>query len=114
MRRARARTAPRSPAFRKKRCAEDRPLPFAGARQLLDPANDEILLQPAQAIDEDGALEVIDLVLKAAREQARGLDDLLLTVTIEPFEDRARWTRDRRVEPGHAEAAFLFELHAVA
>src|ERR1051325_12164982 len=52
-------------------------LPFAGARQLLDLADDQVLLQAAEAIDEDGALEVIHLVLEAAGEQARRFDDLL-------------------------------------
>ncbi len=48
--------------------------PFAGARQLPDLAHDQVALDPAQPIDEQRAVEVIHLVLKRAREQARAFD----------------------------------------
>src|SRR5688500_11451072 len=98
----------RTAAFRRRRS------PFTGARQLADLADDEVLLQAAQPIDEHGAIEMIHLVLEAAGEQSRSLDDLLDTLAVESLEHRARRTGDRGVEAGHAQAAFFFELHAVA
>ena len=43
-------------------------------------------LMPAQAIDEQRAVEVIHLVLERAREQSRSLDLLWLAVAIEAFQ----------------------------
>ena len=43
--------------------------PFAGARQLPDPADDQVALDAAQPVDEQRAVEVIHLVLKRAGEQ---------------------------------------------
>ena len=84
---------------RKLRRPEKRPvLPFAGARQLLDLPDDEILLQSAKAIDEDRAVEVIHLVLEAAGEQPGSFDDLLLAVAVQALDDRARRSGQRGVE----------------
>ena len=59
--------------------------PFADARQFLDLADDQILLQTSEAVDEDGALEVIHLVLEAAGQQSCCFDDLLLTIAVSPL-----------------------------
>src|SRR5262245_31686452 len=109
---ARAATAPRTQECRRK--PRGVRSPFAGARQLLDAADDQVLLQTAEPVHEHGAVEVIDLVLKATSEEAGGLDHLRLTVAVQALQDCARWACDGRIEPGHAEAAFLFELHAIA
>ena len=69
---------------------------------------------PRRRSRNSSAVEVIDLVLKRAREQARALDHALLAVAIERAHDRARRPRDGRVEAGQAQAAFFLELHAVA
>src|SRR5215510_9620782 len=116
--------APRTRACRRTRCASNRrlpscpssrsSLPFAGARQLLDLADDEIFLQPAKTIDKHRAVEVIELVLEAAGEQTRRFDDLFLALTIQALQHRSRWPRHRGIEAGQAQAAFLFELHPVA
>ena len=57
---------------------------------------------------------MVDLVLKRAGEQARALALLGLTAAVEPSEDDALGPDDGRVEAGHAETSFFFELHAVA
>ena len=49
----------------------------ARALELVDFADDQVLLDPAQPIDEDGAVEVIHLVLKRPREQLAPFDRLL-------------------------------------
>src|ERR1051325_10740332 len=59
-------------------------LPFAGARELLDLPDNQILLQAAQPIDEQRPFQMIHLVLEAAGQQARAFDDLLLAVAIQP------------------------------
>ena len=51
-----------------------RALPSPGALQLLNLADDEVALDPAQAIDEQRAVEVIHLVLKGARQQFASFD----------------------------------------
>src|SRR5436190_5348239 len=90
-----------------------RRLPFPGARQLLDLADDQVLLQAAEPIDEQCPVEMVDLVLKAARQQPVPLDDLLLALAIPSFDDRPGGPRDGSVEARHAQAAFFFELHPV-
>src|SRR4029434_7705784 len=59
-------TEPRIAACRRRRYGG---LPFARARELLDLTDDEVLLQTAKPVDKTGALEVIHLVLRAARDQ---------------------------------------------
>src|SRR5271154_2024867 len=49
-------------------------LPLAVFLQLLDPAQDQIPLQPAQAFDEQNALQMIDLMLHAPSQQLRTFD----------------------------------------
>ncbi len=89
-------------------------LPFAGARQLLDPPDDQIALDAAQAIDEQRAVEVIHFVLKRAREETGAFALVLGAGAIESFHDRAFGPDDGGVEARNAEAAFFFELHAFA
>jgi hypothetical protein len=60
-------------------------LPLARARELLDLADDEVFLQASKPVDEDHAIEVIHLVLEAAREETCGFDGLFLTVAIQPL-----------------------------
>jgi len=64
-------------------------LPFARARELLDLADDEVLLQASKSIDEDRAVEVIHLVLEAAREETGGFNSLFLAVAIQPLQHRS-------------------------
>src|SRR5688572_30337672 len=88
--------------------------PFAGAGELFDLPDDQVLLQPAQPIDKDRPLEMIHLVLKAARQQARGFNRVRLTAAVEPRQHGARWTGYRCIEAGDTQAALFLELHAVA
>ena len=64
-------------------------LPFARAGELLDLADDEVLLQASQPVDEDRAVEVIHLVLEAAREETGCFNRLFLAVAIQPFQHRS-------------------------
>ena len=75
-------------------------LPFAGARQLLDPADDQIALDAAQAIDEQRAVEMIHLVLEGARQQSGAFALLLGAVAIEPFDDAALGRTTVALNPG--------------
>lgn len=96
------------------RARPDEPLPFVVPLQLLDLAKDQIALDAAQPIDEDAAVEMIHFVLKRAREQPVALDEAKLAVAIETLDDSSLRAGDRRCEAGHAEAAFILELHAFA
>src|SRR5262249_52486716 len=113
MRARRRATARRTPACRRTPPGGAR-LPFAGARQLPNLADDEIALEAAKAIDEQRPVEVIHLVLKRPREQPRSLVRLLVPVAIAALDDSMRGPHDGRVEPRHAQAAFFFELNAIA
>ena len=53
-------------------------------------------------------------MLERPGHQLGGVNGAHLTMAIEAFEHRALRTRNRRVEPGNAQAAFFFELHPVA
>jgi hypothetical protein len=64
-------------------------LPFARARELLDLADDQIFLQASKPVDEDHAVQVIHLVLEAAREETSCLNGQFLTVAVEPFQHRS-------------------------
>src|SRR4051812_39073216 len=87
-------------------------LPFAGARELLDPTDDQVALDAAQSIDEQRAVEVIHLVLKGAGEKTGAFALMLVAFSIQPFDDGAFGSNHSGVEAGHAEASFFFELHA--
>ena len=76
--------------------------------------DDKVSLDAAQAINEQGAIEVIHLVLKRARQQPGAFVLLRLTVAVEALDDGAHRAHDRRVEARNAEAPFFFELDAVA
>src|SRR6266704_2633375 len=88
-------------------------LPFTGAAQRLDSAEDEPPLHASQPVDEQDAVEVIHFVLNGAREKAFRLDHALAAVAIEAAYRQRLRSRDGRVKAGHAEAAFFFELHAL-
>jgi len=64
-------------------------LPFARARELLDLADDEVLLQASKSVDEEHAVQVIHLVLEAAREETGGFNSLFLAVAIQPLQHRS-------------------------
>ncbi len=53
-------------------------------------------------------------MLEAAGEQTRAFDNLFASMSIESLYRYSRGTRDRRVEAGNAETAFLLQLHPVA
>src|SRR5580765_1691211 len=104
----------RTPAYRRRQPATRRSLPFAGACQLANLPDDDVALQPAQAIHEQRAVQMIHLVLERTREQSRSLDLLGVAVTIEALQHGMRGPDHRRIESRDAQAAFFLELHPVA
>ena len=71
-------------------------------------------LMPRSRSTNKRAVEVIHLVLKRAGEQALALPLILGAGAIQALDDDARGTHDGGVELRDAQAAFVFELHAVA
>src|SRR5262245_51569505 len=98
MRGARRGSGPQKRASRKTPRARGSPL--SGAGQFLDPPHDEVALDPAQAVDEQRAVEVIDLVLQRPGQQRRALDALFDAVAVEPFDHQPRGRTTVALKPG--------------
>src|SRR5687767_14681033 len=64
-------------------------------------------LQDAQVVEEQLAVEVVDLVLQAAREQLGRLDLVRVAVEVHRAHDDVLWPLDVRIDVGDREAAFL-------
>src|SRR6266481_2776973 len=77
------------------------------ALQLLDLPLVKIALQPADAVDEQLAVEVIDLMLERHGEQAFGLEAHFLLLRRERPHEHARCPLHLRREVDDREAAFL-------
>ena len=82
--------------------------------QLLDLADDEIALQAAQAVDEENAVEMIDLVLHGAGQQLfafdlNGISVYVLRANLDPC-----GAADLLANLGQAQAAFFLDLLALA
>src|SRR5258705_3091993 len=63
--------------------------------------------EDAQVVEEQPAVEVVDLVLETAREQLRRLDLVLLPLEIHRADDDVLRSLDVRVDVGNREAALL-------
>jgi hypothetical protein len=70
-----------------------RPAPSASGEQ-------HLALQRADTVDEEDAIEVVDLVLQDAGEQAASFDDGALAVAIEPSTRTAAGAFDDLLQPG--------------
>src|SRR4051812_14508518 len=57
-----------------------------------------------EAVEEDLAVEVVDLVLEAARHESAALDPQWLAVHVEALHDGVHRAHGGRVEPGHRQA----------
>src|SRR5690606_23391635 len=88
--------------------------PASRAFEFADLAKDQIALDPAQSIEEERPFEVVDFVLEGTGQQAGAFYFLFVPVPVEPACGDSRRTTDRRREARHAQAAFVFDLHAVA
>ncbi len=84
------------------------------ARLLGQLALDPPLLELRQVIDEDLAVQVVDLVLDADRQQAIGFHRPLLAVEVEVFDGDPFGTLDLVVDAGHRQAAFFADLLTAA
>src|SRR5437870_7216337 len=91
-------SGPRTPAFRRTARAASGLLPFPRTRELLDLANDQIALDPAQPIDEQHAVEVIHFVLERPREQSGSLVPMLSSRAVQPLDHHPGRADDRGVE----------------
>src|SRR6476646_4261420 len=89
-------------------------LPVVGARLLAQLALHEVSLQRSQAVDEQKAVDVVDLVAERAREELGALVGPLLPVRVEPLHDDARRAHGGAAEAGHGQAAFVVPLLALA
>src|SRR6476469_10421120 len=56
--------------------------------QLLEPAHDDVALEPRQEVDDQPAVEVVDLVLDDGRQQPFGGQLLLLALAVEEAHGR--------------------------
>src|SRR5262249_26369625 len=61
---------------------------------LLELAHDHVAFEPRQVVDDQLAVEVIDLVLDGGREQALRGELLPLALAIEDLDGRGRWPLD--------------------
>src|SRR4029453_9300919 len=104
----------RNGACRRTRCAADWPLPFTGALELLDSADDQIPFDPTQAIDEQLAVEMIHLVLERSCEEAGRVVLFLSSLSSQPLDDGTSGAYHRCVESRDAQTALFFQLHSVA
>src|SRR4051794_24986634 len=89
-------------------------LPSPGSFQLLDLADDQILFDASQTINEQRPIEMIHLVLKRAREKLASIDRALVGRSVETSDDRSCRPHDRGIEARDTEASLFFELHAFA
>ena len=78
--------------------------------QLFQGAAHQLTFEGREAVDEELAVEVVDLVLQGAGEKTLGFDGERLPVGPECFDRYALEALDVAVEAGKAEAAFLADL----
>ena len=91
---------PRTPACRRRRPGGACPLPFPRARELADLPDDQVALDAPEAIDEQRAIEMIDLVLKARAPGSSCLRSRYGDAgSIQRLDYNTRRPDDRRVEP---------------
>lgn len=81
---------------------------------LLELLANTLLFELGEVIDKDFAVEVIDFVLNARREQAFGVEFEGATVAIERRHPNPTRAVDLVVHAGHREAAFFHDLLAIA
>src|SRR5260370_1772175 len=89
-------------------------LPLAELLQLLDLADDEVAFQATQAVDEEDAVEVVDLVLHGAGEKLFTFDLEPVSVDILRADLDLGGAMDLLANLGEAEATLFFELLALA
>src|SRR4029079_5019409 len=100
--------ARRTRACRRRRCGEVSPR--ASCPALANLAQDQPPADALQPIDEEDAVQVVDLVLDRARQQPLALDRALAAAAIEMADADAHRPWDRRLEAWQAQAAFELEL----
>src|SRR6185503_1479915 len=83
-------------------------LPAARALELADAPHDLVALHPAQPIQEELAVEVIQFVLKRARQQAVALNGAGDPLPIECAYYCAPGAHDGSRESGHAQTSLVF------
>ena len=88
-------------------------IPLAGFLKLLDLAFDDVSLQGAQMIQEENAVQVIDLVEQRTRKQFFASNLNRLAVRILRLDRDLIRARDRFAKTGNAEAALFARLLAL-
>src|SRR5258708_14747452 len=89
-------------------------LPLAELLQFFDLADDEVALEAAEAVDEEDAVEVVDLVLHGAGEKLFTFDLEPVSVDILRADLDLGGAMDLLANLGEAEATLFFELLALA
>src|SRR5271166_3872951 len=87
-------------------------LPVAGFFQLANLALDQIAFQQAQVSDEEGPLEMVDLMAEGAGEQSFAAHFEFSSGRVLRTNGDVRGASDVSSEAGNREAAFLFALLA--
>src|SRR5437867_5877074 len=88
-------------------------IPIVAADLLAQLALHEVTLQRREAINEEQAVDVVDLVAEGARQQVGRRVDALLAVEVEALHDHARGAHRRPPEAGHGQASLLVPLLAL-
>ena len=89
-------------------------LPVAVLLELFDAAEDEVALEAAEAVDEEDAVEVVDLMEHGAGQQFRTFYFKYFPFDVLRTDFNPGITLDFLVDIRKAEAAFLFELLTAA
>src|SRR6266849_7708347 len=87
-------------------------LPLALLFQLFDFALDQVALQNAQMLDEEDAVEMIDLVAEGAREKVFPANLEAIAFGVLRFYGDELRANDIAAKAGNGEAAFFFALFA--
>src|SRR5262245_23690262 len=88
-------------------------LPLPGARELLDPPDNQVALDSSQPIHEEAAVQMIHFMLKRPREKSFPLDLVLSSVAVQPLHHGPCRAHDGGIESRQTQTAFLFELHTI-
>src|SRR5512134_2645714 len=81
------------------------------ARLLLQSSHHDVALQPRQEIDDELAVQMVDLVLESGRQEAFGGKLLALSLAVDVGNRHGRGALDVEPEIGDRQAALLVEAH---
>src|SRR5207248_9967151 len=89
-------------------------LPVVASGLLAQLALEQVALEGGEAVHEQEAVDVVDLVAEGPRQQVRALVGALLAVRVQALHHHPCGAHGRAAEPRHREAALLVALLALA